>query len=136
MIAVPATPATTTAVTKGANSRIEARTKKPPSRSRAPKSDEEVGRLQARRAEAEGDGRDQQREPAELQGEEELADELLAVGIGRLDRGDDRPRGEDHHVPHLFEQRLGGQECPVDRGSDHLLLRRAAPHARDAPLVS
>ena len=36
MIAVPATPATTTAVTKGANSRIEARMKKPPRRSRAP----------------------------------------------------------------------------------------------------
>ena len=37
MIAVPATPATTTAVTKGANSRIEASTKKPPSRSSVPK---------------------------------------------------------------------------------------------------
>ena len=36
MIAVPATPATTTPVTKGANSRIEASTKKPPSRSSAP----------------------------------------------------------------------------------------------------
>ena len=88
------------------------------------------------RAEAEGHGRDQQREPAELQGEEELADELLAVGIGRLDRGRDRTRGEDHHLPDLFEHRLGGQECPVDSGSDHLLLRRAAPHARDAPLVA
>ena len=36
MIAVPATPATMIAVTKGANSRTEARMKKPPSRSRAP----------------------------------------------------------------------------------------------------
>ena len=36
MIAVPATPATTTAVTNGANSRTEARMKKPPRRSRAP----------------------------------------------------------------------------------------------------
>ena len=38
MIAVPATPASTIAVTNGANSRIEASTKKPPSRSMAPKS--------------------------------------------------------------------------------------------------
>jgi hypothetical protein len=36
VIAVPATPATTTAVTAGANSRTEARMKKPPRRSRAP----------------------------------------------------------------------------------------------------
>jgi len=34
---VPATPASTIAVTNGANSRIEASTKKPPSRSMAPK---------------------------------------------------------------------------------------------------
>ena len=39
MIAVPATPATTTAVTNGANSRTEARMKKPPRRSRAPNSE-------------------------------------------------------------------------------------------------
>src|SRR5918994_86221 len=39
VIAVPATPATTTAVTNGANSRIEARTKNPPRRSSAPNSD-------------------------------------------------------------------------------------------------
>ena len=55
MIAVPATPATTTAVTNGANSRTEARMKKPPRRSSAPNRREEVGRLQARGAEAEGD---------------------------------------------------------------------------------
>jgi hypothetical protein len=42
VIAVPATPATTTAVTKGANSRIEARTKKPPRRSRAPNSERKL----------------------------------------------------------------------------------------------
>ena len=42
MIAVPATPATTTAVTNGANSRIEARTKKPPNLSRAPNSDRKL----------------------------------------------------------------------------------------------
>src|SRR5918998_61799 len=38
VIAVPATPASTIAVTNGANSRIDASTKKPPSRSSAPKS--------------------------------------------------------------------------------------------------
>src|SRR5918994_5946217 len=42
VIAVPATPATTTAVTNGANSRIEARTKNPPSRSSAPNSDRKL----------------------------------------------------------------------------------------------
>ena len=37
-MAVPATPATSTPVTNGANSRIEARTKNPPRRSSAPNS--------------------------------------------------------------------------------------------------
>src|SRR3954453_9442065 len=81
VIAVPATPATTTAVTKGANSRIEASTKKPPRRAGAREGRDladrgerkkaaepvegteqrkEVGRLQPRGAEAEGDGRHQQ----------------------------------------------------------------------------
>src|SRR3954454_16010479 len=36
VIAVPATPANTTAVTNGANSRIDANTKNPPNRSNAP----------------------------------------------------------------------------------------------------
>ncbi len=90
---------------------------------------EEVGRLQARRAEAEGDGRDEQREPAELQGEEELADELLAVGIGRPDRRDHRPRGEDHHVPDLLEEGLGGREPPAyGCCCFHLSSGKAGPH--------
>src|SRR5260370_38812914 len=38
VIAVPATPASTTAVTNGANSLIDANTKKPPKRSNAPNS--------------------------------------------------------------------------------------------------
>ena len=86
----------------------------------------EVGRLKPRGAEAEGDGRDQHRKPAELEGEDELGDELAAVGVGGPDGGGDRLAGEDHHVPHLLEQRLGGQERPIGNGSDHLLLR---PHA-------
>src|SRR6266436_596964 len=65
VIAVPATPATTTAVTNGAIEGAE--------------EGEEVGRLEAGRAEAEGDGGDQHRKPAQLQGEDELGDELAAV---------------------------------------------------------
>ena len=48
---------------------------------------EEVRRLQAGSAEAERDGGDEQREPGKPQGEEELPDQLLAVGVGRRDRG-------------------------------------------------
>jgi hypothetical protein len=59
-------------------------------------------------AEAEGDGADKHRKPRQLQGEDELGDELAAVGVGGLDRGDDRLAGEDHHVPHLLEQALCG----------------------------
>ena len=76
VIAVPATPATTIAVTNGANSRTEARMKKPAEAVEGAEQGEEVGRLQARGAEPEGDRRDQHRKPAELQREEELADEL------------------------------------------------------------
>ncbi len=60
---------------------------------------QEVGGLQAGRGVAEADGRDQQREPAQPQREEELRDELAAVGVGRAQGGHDRPPGEDHHVP-------------------------------------
>ena len=42
--------------------------------------------------------------PAELQREHELADELLAVGIGRADRRDDRASGQKDQLPHLFER--------------------------------
>ena len=81
---------------------------------------EDVGRLQARGAEAEGDGRDQQREPAELEGEEELADELLAVRIRRFHRGDERASSEDHHFPDLFEEGLRrGEGLPYRCGSIH-----------------
>ena len=82
VIAVPATPASTIAVTNGANSRIEASTKKPPRRSMRAEEDQEVGGLQPRRAVAEGDRRDQQRKPAQPQREQELRDELAAVGYG------------------------------------------------------
>ena len=67
----------------------------------------EVGGLKPRGAEAEGDGRDQHRKPAQLEGEDELGDELAAVGVGGPDGGGDRLAGQDHHVPHLLEQRLG-----------------------------
>ena len=48
VIAVPPTPARMMAVTFGANSRIEASTKKPPSRSMRAEQDEEVARLEPR----------------------------------------------------------------------------------------
>ena len=95
-----------------------------------PEQGQEVGRLKARGAEPEGDRGDQHRKPAQLQGEDELGDELAAVGVGGPDRGRDRLAGEDHHVPHLLEQALGGQKCPIGDGSDHLLLRaRTQPRA-------
>ena len=67
-----------------------------------------VAGLKARGAEAERDGADQQGEPAELEREQELADELAPVGVGRLDGRDDRLAGQDHHVPNLLEQALRG----------------------------
>jgi hypothetical protein len=91
-----------------------------------PEQGQRVGGLEAGGAEADRHGRDQQREPAELQGKEELADELLAVGVRRADRRGDRPRGEDDQVPHLLENPACGPENPVQR-CDHLLLRRVAP---------
>ena len=80
---------------------------------------QEVGRLQARGAVAEGDRRDQQREPAKAQREQELRHELAAVGVGRADRRDDRLAGQDHHVADLLEQVLGGQEGPVGGATNH-----------------
>ena len=79
MIAVPPTPARMIAVTNGANSRIEASTKKPPRRSIAPKRIRKLPACRPGRAVAERDRRDRQREPAEPQREQELLDELGAV---------------------------------------------------------
>ena len=95
---------------------------------------EEVGRLHARGAVAEGDRRDQEREPAKAQREQELRHELAAVGVGRADRRDDRLAGQDHHVPDLLEEVLGGQEGPVGGGADHLpLLRPRCRHSYGHP---
>src|SRR4028119_1468319 len=101
VIAVPATPARTIAVTNGANSRMDASTKKPPRRSSAPKRTRKFAarrprapraagaRRRQRGAGAEGDGRRDEREPAQLQGEQELAHELAAVRIRRAQGGHD-----------------------------------------------
>ena len=64
---------------------------------------EEVRRLQPRRAVADRDRRDQQRQPAQPQREQELRDELAAVGVGRAQGRDDRPARQDHHVPEFLE---------------------------------
>ena len=82
--------------------------KKPPRRSRAPNRVRKLAACRPGGAEAEGDGADQHREPAELEGEEELADELAAVGIRGLDRRHDRLAGQDHHVSDLLEETLRG----------------------------
>jgi hypothetical protein len=78
---------------------------------------EEVARLQTGRAVGDRHHRDDQREPAELQQEVELLDELGAVGKRRSDRGQDRLAGQDHHVPDLLQDVLDGQICPLYRSS-------------------
>src|ERR1700710_839328 len=133
VIAVPAIPAPHTPVTKGPLSAGGGEEEEAAEPVEGAEEREEVGRLQARGAEVDGQGRDQQREPAQLQGEEELADELLAIGIGRTDRRSDRPTGEENKLPYLFKHRLCGQECPIHRSSDHLLLQQATPSGRGKP---
>src|SRR5918992_216779 len=91
--------------------------------------DQEVRRLEARRAVAERDGGDEQREPAELQREEELRDELAAVRIRRPEGRHDRLAREDHHVPDLFEQVLHGQEPAIGDASNQASLLRSSPRA-------
>ena len=88
VIAVPATPATMIALTNGANSRTEARMKKPPRRSRAPNRERKLAACSPGAPKLDRDHRDRHREPAELEREQELADELAAVGIRRPDRRD------------------------------------------------
>ena len=118
-MAVPATPARMIAVTNGANSRIDASTKKPPRRSIAPNRTRKLPAWRPGRAVAERDRRDQQREPAQPQREQELLHELAAVRVRRPDRRHDRLAGQDHHVPDLLEQVLGGQECPIGYCTNH-----------------
>src|SRR3954451_724633 len=80
---------------------------------------EEVRGLQAGGAVAEGDRRDDEREPAQLQREEELRHELAAVRIRGAQGGHDRLPRQDHHVAHFFKQALGWQERSVGDASDH-----------------
>src|SRR6201988_440245 len=75
VIAVPATPATTTAVTIGAIHRTAVRTKEAAEPVERAEDLQRAGRLQARRAEVEREGRDEQRQPAEAQGEVDLLDQ-------------------------------------------------------------
>ena len=71
--------------------------------------------------------RDQKREPAQAQREQELRHELAPVGVGRADRRHDRLAGQDHHVADLLEQVLGGQECPVGDAADHSSFSPSGP---------
>ena len=84
--------------------------------------DQEVAGLQARGAVAERDGRDEQREPAQAEREQELVDELAAVRIRRTNRGQDRLAREDHHVADLLKQALRGQEYSIGCGANHVAL--------------
>ena len=94
--------------------------------------DEEVRRLQPGRAVAEGDRRDQQRKPAQPQREEELADELAAVGVRRTQGRQDRLPGQNHHVPDFFEQVLRRKKRPVGDATNHLDLV-VGTHTRRTP---
>ena len=99
--------------TNGANSRIERQHEEAAEAVVGAEQREEVGGLQARRRVAERDRRDHQREPAQPQREQELLDELAAVGVGRLEGGHDRLPREDHHVAHFLQQALGRKECAI-----------------------
>ena len=135
MIAVPAMPATHDAGHEGSDFSDRGEDEEAAEPVEGAEQGEEVGRLEAGGAEVDRHGRDQQREPAQLQGEEELADELLAIGVGRANRRGDRAAGQEDQLPYLFEDRLRGQECPVHSGSDHLLLQQAAPTRRGSPTI-
>jgi hypothetical protein len=80
---------------------------------------QEVGGLEAGRAVGDRERRDEQRQPAEAQGEEELTDELAAVRVGRAQAGEDRLAREDHHVPEFLDQVPRGKDPPLDRASHH-----------------
>jgi hypothetical protein len=100
---------------------------------------EEVRGLESRCAVAEGDGADQQREPAELECEEELVDELAAIRIGRTQGRHDRLPREDHHVPDLFQQVLHRKEPAVSDASDQpspLLPLRTTCRTKPVPPAS
>src|SRR5436305_9271587 len=84
--------------------------------------DEEVAGLQSGGAVVDGDHRQNQREPAEPEREQELVYELTAVGIRWAQRGHGRLPGEDHHVPHLLEQVLDRKERPVCCCPNHSVL--------------
>ena len=65
--------------------------------------DEEVARLEPRRAVVDRHRGDQQRQPAEPHQEQELLHELAPVRERGSQSGDDRLAREDHHVPDLLE---------------------------------
>ena len=83
VIAVPATPASTIAVTLGPISRIAASTKMPAKAIQRAEDFKEVRRLQPRSGVAQAHRRDEQREPAQPHREQELGDELAPVRVRR-----------------------------------------------------
>ena len=137
MIAVPATPASDDRASRTARTRgSTASTKKPPRRSSAPNRTRKFAACRPGRPVAERDRRDQQREPAQLQREQELRDELAAVRIRRPERRDDRLAGEDQHVADLLEQRSSSARnarSATARTISSVLLWTSTEGARMAP---
>ncbi len=74
---------------------------------------EEARGLDARRPVGEADRRDDHREPAQAQREQELGDELAAVRIRRAQRGHERLGRQDPHPADLLDE-------PPDRGERFL----------------
>ena len=122
MIAVPATPATTIAVTLGPDLANRAEHEEAAEAVQRAEDREEVRRLQPGRGVAEADRGDQQRKPAQPQREQELRDELAAVGVRGAQGRPDRPAREDHHVPEFLEHVPCGNERPLGNATNHLFL--------------
>ena len=121
VIAVPATPASTIAVTFGADLADRGEHEDPAEAIQRAEQREEVRGLQAGRGVADADRGDQQREPAEAQREEELGDELAAVGVGRAQGGHDRPARQDHHVPDFLDEVPRWEERPLCGAANHFV---------------
>ena len=120
VIAVPPTPAKMIAEAIGANSRIDANTKKPPKRSIAPNNTRKLPACRPRRAVAERDRRDHQRQPAEPQHEQKLLHELRPIRKRRPHRRHQRLARQNHHVPNLLQQGLRRQKDAISSATDQL----------------
>jgi hypothetical protein len=88
---------------------------------------QEVRRLKARRRVVDAHRGDEQRKPAQPQREQELGDELAAVGVGRAQGRPDRLAREDHHVPGFLEEVARRLVRPFDYRPGHVHATTPAP---------